>query len=92
MGSQRIMNKVCWITDAIDFEANLHHSPKTCKFYKIAEKFVIKMAISKNLHVFGEWWRFASKSIASVIQQTLFMILWEPMDLTKWSSLEEHLR
>ena len=42
MGSQTIMNYVCWNTDTFFFEANLHHSPKTCKFIKIAAKFVIE--------------------------------------------------
>ena len=70
IGSQRIMNYDFWITDAIDFEPNLQHSPKRCKFFKIASFILNFSAILINLHVLGEWWRFASKLIASVIQQT----------------------
>ena len=49
---KRIINYVCWFTDAIDFETNLLQTKKKFKFVKIAEQIIITTAILLNLNFF----------------------------------------
>ena len=67
---KRIINYVCWFTDAIDFETALLQTKKKFKFNKIAVVIIICSAILTNFNFFLVWRRFVSKSIASVNQQT----------------------
>ena len=88
MGSQRIMNYVCSITDAIDFEANLHHSPKTCKFIKIAEKFKIKLANFKKFASFGRilkvWFKINYICNSANVNSWFFENPWSLPDEIAW--------